>query len=135
MKLTSKNVTDIIRDCLWKPEEISSPDTPPDNTVFGEGITMRMGFNPERLQEHKEDVRSMLLELPEDFLASKGGGWSFLNACVTKDGVQWGEHRNVEELILLGNAWLGEVHCAKSFMVSISRRYALLHGRRHGEII
>ena len=104
MKLTSKNVTDIIRDCLWKPEEILSPDTLPDNTVFGEGITMRMGFNPERLQEHKEDVRSMLLELPETFLASKGGGWSFLNACITKDGVQWGEHRNVEELILLGNA-------------------------------
>lgn len=29
-------------------------------------------------------------------------GSSFLNACVDRDGVQWGEHVNVDELVMLG---------------------------------
>jgi hypothetical protein len=50
----------------------------------------------------------LLAELPAPFKADgpdSGGGWSFLNACVTKDGVQWTDlHRTVEALVVLGIA-------------------------------
>lgn len=44
----------------------------------------------------------MLADLPDEFMQEKGGGWSFLNMCMTKDGEQWGEHPNMEELMVLG---------------------------------
>jgi hypothetical protein len=50
----------------------------------------------------------LLNELPSSFKKDIGGGWSFLQACETKDGVQWGEHRNMEQLFVLGMA-LGKV--------------------------
>ena len=37
-----------------------------------------------------------------------GGGWSFLQACVDKNGNHWGEHSNMEELFCLGIA-IGKV--------------------------
>lgn len=62
------------------------------------------GFNPSRLAEHKQEIKEMLECLSDEFRADKGGGWSFLQACVTKDGDQWGEHQNINELLALGIA-------------------------------
>jgi len=40
---------------------------------------------------------------------SRGGGWSFLNLCSTKDEKQWtGLHERMEQLICLGMA-IGKV--------------------------
>jgi hypothetical protein len=36
------------------------------------------------------------------------GGATFLNACVDKNGTQWGEHRNIDQLLCLGIA-IGKV--------------------------
>lgn len=60
------------------------------------------GFHPGRLESHREQVKAMLAELDDSFQAKGGGGMSFLNACMTKDGEQWGEHRNMEQLFVLG---------------------------------
>lgn len=98
MKLTSDNVATVFKACLFKEGE------PTDNHVKAEGIIHSIGFHPERLKAHEADVRSMLEELPDEFHATKGGGWSFLNACQTRDGVQWGEHMNMEQLFCLGIA-------------------------------
>jgi hypothetical protein len=47
----------------------------------------------------------MLLELPDTFMKTKGGGWSFLNACMNKNGEQWTAfHPKVQELFCLGLA-------------------------------
>jgi hypothetical protein len=98
MKLTAANVEEVIKDCLFcEGEDIS-------NAVKVEGVIHNFGFHPERLEKHAGDIREMLEELPDGFKPGKGGGMSFLSACETKDGTQWGEHPDIERLFVLGLA-------------------------------
>lgn len=106
MELTCRNVANIFADCLFKEEE--------DKTTYVEahGIVVNVGFHPDRLESHRADVIDMLACLPDNFRADKGGGWTFLNACMDKDDKQWGEHQQMEQLFLLGIGlklvkWLG----------------------------
>jgi hypothetical protein len=101
MKLSAENVDAVVKDCLYRDEEIT-PGKTPEGVVIVEGIMTKFGFHPGRLAAHKEDIREMLSELPDQFFVGKGGGWSFLNACMTKEGEQWGEHRDMDALFSLG---------------------------------
>ena len=95
--LQSDKVTEIFVDCLFNDGEDAS------NHVKAIGIMRGVGFHPERLESHREEIIAMLAELPDQFQQDKGGGWSFLNACRDKDGNQWtGLHSIVEQLVLLG---------------------------------
>ncbi len=99
MDLTSENVENVFMDCLFADGENN------DNHIKAEGITSTVGFHPDRLLEHKVDVREMLENLPGEFQndESGGGGWSFLNACQNKEGSQWTDlHLRMEQLFLLG---------------------------------
>ena len=80
MELTSENVNEVFTDCLFKEDENT------DNHIKAEGIQNTIGFHPGRIESHKEDVKTMLECLPDDFQAEKGGGMTFLNACNDKDG-------------------------------------------------
>ncbi len=102
MKLTSEAVHKIMADCMFTDSEINSGL--PDNAVLVEGIINNFGFHPGRLETHKAEIAELLAELPDNFQAGGGGGWSFLNACLTKKGDQWGEHRDIEALLALGIA-------------------------------
>ena len=95
MELTSENVNVVLSDCLFRDGENT------DNHVKVEGIVTVIGFHPARLESHTEDVATMLECLPDDFQSEKGGGMSFLNACLDKNGHQWGEHKSMEGLFLL----------------------------------
>lgn len=54
---------------------------------------------------HEAEIAAMLADLPDEFQSSSGGGWSFLNACHTKAGVQWTDlHSTMEKLFMLGIA-------------------------------
>ncbi len=98
MKLTASNVVNIFQDCLPKNESL-----PEDKTIEVEGIVTTALFNKEKLAEHKNEICSLLAELPESFQKSKGGGMSFLNMCMDKDGNLWtGEQRTMHFLLLLG---------------------------------
>lgn len=106
-ELTSVNVTNTFMNCLFKEGESH------ENYVDAPGIIHYVGFHPERLKEAKEDVIDYLSQLPNEFMDAKnggGGGWSFLNACYTKDNVHWGEHIHMEQLFQLGCA-LGLAEC------------------------
>lgn len=96
MKLTSENVNTVFVDCLFNDNEDTT------NHIAAEGITCTVGFHPQRLAGHKETVQAMLQCLPDNFQSDKGGGMSFLQACMDKDGLQWGEHRQMEQLFQLG---------------------------------
>lgn len=98
MKLTAENVRTVFMDCLFNDGEDTS------NHVAAEGIITNVGFHPGRLESHTRDIGDMLSELPDSFMANGGGGMSFLNACMTKDDVQWGEHQQMEQLFQLGQA-------------------------------
>jgi hypothetical protein len=64
------------------------------------GINKSAYFDPDKLREHREAIKAMVAELPDSF----SQGWTFHNACVDKHGNHWGEHPNVEELMMLGLA-------------------------------
>lgn len=98
MELTAKNVNRVFLNCLFNTGDDLS------KTVEATGVILKCKFNPERLESHKEDIKSMLSQLPDEFMEKTGGGWSFLNACMTKDGTQWGEHTTIDKLICLGLA-------------------------------
>lgn len=102
MELTAANVEAIIVDCLYKDSELDRDGKPKIEPVVVECIINSYAFHPGRLQEHKREVASMLLQLPKEFFLAGGGGWSFLQMCVRADGVQWtGLHRTQEMLCAL----------------------------------
>lgn len=93
-----ETVQTIFIDCLFSNGEDTS------NYVSAEGITVDVGFHPERLNGHKPEIEALLDELPSDFRESSlGGGMSFLAACEDRHGNQWtGDHQRMEQLFQLG---------------------------------
>lgn len=105
MKLDPQRVNELFTECLFKDGEDTS------TAVIGQGIMMTVGFHPGRLAEHKVEIRSLLEELPAEFQEKTGGGMSFLNACLDKNGEQWtGMHQTMDQLFILGLA-TGDVVC------------------------
>jgi hypothetical protein len=99
MKLTSEAVDDLMSECLF------ADDEPMENAVEVEGIVNRYAFHPTRVAEHADEIGALLAELPDEFQAGRGGGWSFLNACDDRTGRQWtGLHQQMERLFALGIA-------------------------------
>lgn len=99
MKLAADNVDFIFRDCLFRKDEDTA------DAVKTEGITSKVWFHPDRLESHKTEIAEMCGELPDNFKASSGGGWSFLNLCINRFQEQWtGEYRQMEQLLVLGLA-------------------------------
>lgn len=95
--LTAEKVTTIFNDCLFRDDENT------DNHIKAEGIMTNVGFHPDRLKGYQGNIIAMLKELPDGFMKSKGGGWSFLQACNDRHGHQWtGLHQTMEQLFLLG---------------------------------
>lgn len=94
-----RDIRNIVRHCLFREDEDTSM------AIIVHGVKMHLGFHPDRLQEHYEAIMGYLKQLPPDFLQSEGGqGMSFLKACVDKDEQQWGEHRDIDDLLCLGLA-------------------------------
>ena len=98
-KLTSENVTETFKSCLY------GDNSNIESAKIVEGVMMKVGFNPDKLIEKKEDIQEMLSQLPKEFQKSGGGGYTFLNACQDAEGNQWtGLHQVVDELLCLGLA-------------------------------
>ncbi len=101
--LTEAAVETVFLACLFRDGEDTT------NHVAAEGIVTNVGFNPERIEEYRPLIEAMLLELPDTFKRSCGGGWSFLEACNDRNGQQWaGLHQRMEQLVQLGVA-IGKV--------------------------
>jgi len=96
MKLNIKNVEQIFMNCLNNNRS--------DNEIIINGVAHSFSFNPDKIEKYKDNIYSMLKELPKEFHKETGDGWSFLNACMDKNNNQWGEHRNIEQLFALGMA-------------------------------
>ena len=92
----AETVRDLFMACLFEEGE------PMNDAVMVEGITMTVGFHPGRLSDRRDRIRDIAAQIvTDDFMAAKGGGTSFLNLCVDRDGAMWGEHVNCQELMLL----------------------------------
>ena len=101
MELTGENVHNIMVDCLFDDDVEIDENNLPDNCIVIEGILNSYGLKREGLEQHKDDIISMVNQLPTEFI--EGGGWSFLNMCMRNDGEQWtGFHWTQEQLLVLG---------------------------------
>ena len=105
--LTSEAVDRIARDCTWPDAEVEglSDEEIKAKSVVAEGILHTYAFRPEKIAEHDPELRLMVGDLPSEFIAAStggGGGWSFLNLCMTADGEQWtGFHLMQERFLCL----------------------------------
>ena len=102
-RLLASVVNSVFMDCLYRKEELTDGNAPEDAIVV-QGVIIRAGFHPGRIKENSGEIRALLMELPETFRQKSGGGWSFLQACVDRFDMQWGEHRDIDELLCLGIA-------------------------------
>ena len=99
MNLTAEKVHTVFMKCLFKEGEQT------DNHKIGQGVMIKVGFNPERLKENEPVIIEMINDLPDEFKKTGGGGISFLNMCNDKNGNQWANlHKTMDELVVLGNA-------------------------------
>lgn len=75
------------------------------DSLIGIGIVMDYEFSREKLSAQKAEIKQMLLNLPQSFMESNGICGSYLNACRTKDDVQWTAlPRTLEKFIAMGKA-------------------------------
>lgn len=102
MHLTAENVNAVAARVLFRDDEIADPQTPPDGAIVVDGIVSRYAFHPERLASERGNIARLLDGLDDSFKSNGGGGMSFLNACMTKDGEHWGEHPTMGMLFALG---------------------------------
>ena len=99
MKLNAELVHTTFIECLFQDEEST------ENYKVGEGIQLKVGFNPEQLKDKETLIEELLKDLPLEFQKDSGGGMSFLNMCNDKNGNQWtGLHQEMDELVALGTA-------------------------------
>lgn len=97
-RLDPQQVEATFKDCLFDTVEEAER-----RGIKIEGIVFDAMFNPAKLEEHRELITQMLMELPDQFRKSAGGGWSFLNACDDRHGNQWTSfHQTMSMLFLLG---------------------------------
>ena len=100
----TNSITNAICYALFKREELGDKNEPPEGAVCVMGVIHAYCFHPARLEEKREIIKEVLLQMPDNFFKGKGGGWSFLNLCMTKDGQQWGQHNNMDDLICIAMA-------------------------------
>jgi hypothetical protein len=96
-------VEELFYKCLFQDSELNAGQ-PCDGVipVIAEGITSNVGFHPSRIANAKPRVIEFIKQMPDEFMKSKGGGWSFLNLCNDRNGHQWANlHRTMEQLVQL----------------------------------
>lgn len=107
-ELNIENVDRIFSDCMFRSHEEYEERKKEGLHVFVHSIQnpkVKIGFHPERIEAHRQEIREMLSQLPDGFFPGTGDGASFLQTCSTKDGQLWtGFHTEMEKLCLLGLA-------------------------------
>ncbi len=101
--IDAKEINIIFRACLFKEEEIID-GKPPEGFLDIDGVRSHVGFHPDRVQQYKSRIEYFLSEIHPDFSSQEAGGTSFVNLPFDKEGTQWGEHQNADELLILGLA-------------------------------
>lgn len=98
-ELSANRVDEIFGKCLHEGGEN------PETQLKIRGVLHSADFDKRKLDEYRTEITELLLELPDDFMQSGGGGMSFLNACSDRHGRQWTDlHLTMEKLFMLGMA-------------------------------
>ncbi len=111
--LDAAKVKNVFLDCLYEKAELNGKVVP-DDAIIVECVISDFGFNPKKVKKHRDEIKSFIKELPDKFK----DGWSFLNLCTDKNGNQWGEQINSEQLLALGLATKDLKYCLPQEMWS-----------------
>jgi hypothetical protein len=104
MKLAAETISTLLSSCLFKEDElVNGQPNPSIEMTKVEGLMRTFGFVTSRLKEIEPQILECINELDASFLESGGGGMSFLQLPFDKNGTQWGEQRNAEELFALAS--------------------------------
>lgn len=109
----AERVRKLVLHCLYTNEEVEKGEA--TRAVLVRGIVRNFGFHPVRLEESRAEVEELIAEIVTDeFLAREhgGGGWSFLQLCVTRTGELWAQHDTMEEFMCLAIALKLCSYCA-----------------------
>jgi len=99
MKLIAENVTKIFLASIYGNEKSN------EQPIIVQGVKTKVALKPSKIEQHKEDIISMVDQLPDAFKEDKGGGMPFLELCHDNDGNQWtGLHVIMDQLVVLGQA-------------------------------
>lgn len=98
MSLTAENVNLVYERCATEYD--------PDNIfIHANGIENNARFSHDILETYRESILDMLAELPDEFHAGFGNGWTFLNMILDRNGDQWTDfHATCDRLLCLGLA-------------------------------
>lgn len=104
--INAQEVEDLFFACTWTEDEVArlGEDYLTEKSLMLEGLTITAAFDPSKVELHEKRIAEILAELNPQFFPDGGGGSSFLQLPFTADDEQWGEHRNAEQLMLLGMA-------------------------------
>jgi site-specific recombinase len=91
-------LNNIFTDCLFRDGE------PHVGAIIVDGIRAKHGLHAGRTESHRNEIVAIIAEMDPSFKAANGGGATFLNLCMDKNGNQWGEHVNCEQLVVLAIA-------------------------------
>lgn len=103
MKISAAIVEQMLKDSLYRSEEIPADGKPPADAVVVEGLVRNFGFHPVRLRAKRAALVELIREIHPNFLSVSeggGGGWTFLNLPFDRDNGQWGEQINAESLLV-----------------------------------
>jgi len=99
--IDSKRLNEIFKRCLYQDPTLTEL---PEDAIIVRGLTITACFDPKNLPPFENEIHNYLDQLPAPFYRDTGGGWSFLNMCVDKNEMLWGQHRAIQELVILGIA-------------------------------
>jgi hypothetical protein len=103
--ISAKKIEEALKDSLYRSEEVDTSGRCISEgfpvPVIVEGLTSTFYLNSERLNKNKDQVVKWLSEFEDGFMKGTGGGQSFLTFCQTKDGSQWGGHKDCQNLLVL----------------------------------
>ena len=100
MSIDAARVEAILKDCMYK-------EMAPENKyIMVYSCLTRTGLNPDKIEQHRDEIYEMLKQLPTAFwdLPTGEGGYSFLALLTDKDDNQWGGQQHADMLMTLGLA-------------------------------
>ena len=96
--ITASKISQALRESLFSDEEAANKDFVEQHVVKVEGIIRNYGFHKEKLETHRDVIVEAVKQLDPNFI---NNGYTFLNLPFDKDGNQWGEQTNAEELYVM----------------------------------
>jgi hypothetical protein len=100
----AKTVNEIFMDCLYEEKDLPEDKSTPKDAVLAEGLTLNVGFHPEKLKSHRQEIIEVIKEMPDAFIKGNAEPIDchfYLHRGLKKCALQ---HQTMEELVLLAIA-------------------------------